>query len=157
MAKNKVINTVLTVRDNMSGGLVKAAQNAKKSGKAIDSSMISATRSVVAFKNKSVKALTDTAKKGFNGLVSIAKTSALAITASITGIAVGFAALDGATEEYRIAQGKLNAGFWVTRTPRPKPLSCLPTWQRMRKRLQSGRGLPQACMARLAIRCQSRD
>lgn len=32
MAKNKVINTVLTVRDNMSGGLVKAAQNAKKSG-----------------------------------------------------------------------------------------------------------------------------
>ena len=40
MAKNKVINTVLTVRDNMSGGLVKAAQNAKKFGKAIDSSMI---------------------------------------------------------------------------------------------------------------------
>ena len=63
MAKNKVINTVLTVRDNMSGGLVKAAQNAKKSGKAIDSSMISATRSVVAFKNKSVAALQDYAKK----------------------------------------------------------------------------------------------
>lgn len=111
MAKNKVINTVLTVQDKLSGGLVEAAKNAKKSGKAIDGSMLSATRSVVAFKNKSVKALTDTAKKGFNGLVSIAKTSALAITASITGIAVGFAALDGATEEYRIAQGKLNAGF----------------------------------------------
>ena len=111
MAKNKVINTVLTVQDKLSGGLVEAAKNAKKSGKAIDGSMLSATRSVVAFKNKSVKALTDTAKKGFNGLVSIAKTSALAITASIAGIAVGFAALDGATEEYRVAQGKLNAGF----------------------------------------------
>lgn len=111
MAKNKVINTVLTVQDKLSGGLVEAAKNAKKSGKAIDGSMISATRSVVAFKNKSVKALTDTAKKGFNGLVSIAKTSALAISASIAGIAVGFAALDGATEEYRVAQGKLNAGF----------------------------------------------
>lgn len=111
MAKNKVINTVLTVQDKLSGGLVEAAKNAKKSGKAIDGSMLSATRSVVAFKNKSVKALTDTAKKGFNGLVNIAKASALAITASITGIAVGFAALDGATEEYRIAQGKLNAGF----------------------------------------------
>lgn len=111
MAKNKVINTVLTVQDKLSGGLVEAAKNAKKSGKAIDGSMLSATRSVVAFKNKSVKALTDTAKKGFNGLVSIAKTSALAISASIAGIAVGFAALDGATEEYRVAQGKLNAGF----------------------------------------------
>lgn len=111
VAKNKVINTVLTVQDKLSGGLVEAAKNAKKSGKAIDGSMLSATRSVVAFKNKSVKALTDTAKKGFNGLVNIAKTSALAITASIAGIAVGFAALDGATEEYRVAQGKLNAGF----------------------------------------------
>ena len=30
MAKNKVINTVLNLRDNMSGGLLKAAQNAKK-------------------------------------------------------------------------------------------------------------------------------
>ena len=69
MAKNKVINTVLTVRDNMSGGLVKAAQNAKKSGKAIDSSMISATRSVVAFKNKSIAALQDYAKKAGAAIV----------------------------------------------------------------------------------------
>ena len=58
VAKNKVINTVLTVQDKLSGGLVEAAKNAKKSGKAIDGSMLSATRSVVAFKNKSVKALT---------------------------------------------------------------------------------------------------
>lgn len=82
MAKNKVINTVLTVRDNMSGGLVKAAQNAKKSGKAIDSSMISATRSVVAFKNKSVAALQAYAKK-----------AGAAIVAGTTAVATGLSAL----------------------------------------------------------------
>nr|DAV25414.1 MAG TPA: tail tape measure [Caudoviricetes sp.] len=82
VAKNKVINTVLTVRDNMSGGLVKAAQNAKKSGKAIDSSMISATRSVVAFKNKSVAALQDYAKK-----------AGAAIVAGTTAVATGLSAL----------------------------------------------------------------
>ena len=111
MAKNKVINTILTVQDKMSGGLVAAAKSAKKSGKNIDDSMIQSTRQVIAFKNKSVKALTETAKKGFEGLVSVAKKSALAIAASISGVAVGFAALDGATEEYRVAQGKLNTGF----------------------------------------------
>lgn len=82
VAKNKVINTVLTVRDNMSGGLVKAAQNAKKSGKAIDSSMISATRSVVAFKNKSIAALQDYAKK-----------AGAAIVAGTTAVATGLSAL----------------------------------------------------------------
>lgn len=82
VAKNKVINTVLTVRDNMSGGLVKAAQNAKKSGKAIGSSMISATRSVVAFKNKSVAALQDYAKK-----------AGAAIVAGSTAVATGLSAL----------------------------------------------------------------
>lgn len=82
MAKNKVINTVLTVRDNMSGGLVKAAQNAKKSGKAIGSSIISATRSVVAFKNKSVAALQDYAKK-----------AGAAIVAGTTAVATGLSAL----------------------------------------------------------------
>lgn len=82
MAKNKVINTVLTVRDNMSGGLVKAAQNAKKFGKAIDSSMISATRSVVAFKNKSIAALQDYAKK-----------AGAAIVAGTTAVATGLSAL----------------------------------------------------------------
>lgn len=82
MAKNKVINTVLTVQDNMSGGLVKAAQNAKKSGKAIDSSMISATRSVVAFKNKSIAALQDYAKK-----------AGAAIVAGTTAVATGLSAL----------------------------------------------------------------
>ena len=44
MAKNKVINTVLTLKDEMSGGLVAAAKAAKKSGKNIDDSMMQATR-----------------------------------------------------------------------------------------------------------------
>lgn len=100
MAKNKVINTVLTLKDEMSGGLVAAAKAAKKSGKNIDASMMQATRKVVAFKDKSVKALTDFANKS----VKVAG-------AAVAGLAAGFVALDGATEEYRVAQGKLNAGF----------------------------------------------
>lgn len=100
MAKNKVINTVLNLRDNMSGGLLKAARNAKKAGADIDDSMISATRQVVAFKNKSVKAMQDFAKK-----------SAVAAGAAVTGLATAFIALDGATEEYRVAQGKLNTAY----------------------------------------------
>lgn len=100
MAKNKVINTVLTLKDEMSGGLVAAAKAAKKSGKNIDDSMMQATRKVVAFKDKSVKALTDFANKS----VKVA-------SAAVAGLAAGFVALDGATEEYRVAQGKLNAGF----------------------------------------------
>lgn len=100
MAKNKVINTVLTLKDEMSGGLVAAAKAAKKSGKNIADSMMQATRKVVAFKDKSVKALTDFANKS----VKVA-------SAAVAGLAAGFVALDGATEEYRVAQGKLNAGF----------------------------------------------
>ena len=100
MVKSKVINTVLNLRDNMSGGLLKAARNAKKAGADIDDSMIYATRQVVAFKNKSVKAMQDFAKK-----------SAVAASAAVTGLATAFIALDGATEEYRIAQGKLNTAF----------------------------------------------
>lgn len=100
MAKSKVINTVLNLRDNMSGGLLKAARNAKKAGADIDDSMISATRQVIAFKNKSVKAMQDFAKK-----------SAVAAGAAVTGLATAFIALDGATEEYRVAQGKLNTAY----------------------------------------------
>ena len=96
MAKNKVINTVLNLRDNMSGGLLKAAQNAKKSSAKIDDSMIQSTRKVIAFKNKAVSAMQEFAKK-----------SALAVG----GLAAAFVALDGATEEYRVAQGKLNTAF----------------------------------------------
>lgn len=100
MAKNKVINTVLTLRDNMSGGLLKAAQNAKKSGAKIDSSMIQSTRRVIAFKNKAVSAMQEFAKK-----------SAVAAGAAVTGLTTAFLALDGATEEYRIAQGRLNTAY----------------------------------------------
>ena len=100
MAKNKVINTVLNLRDNMSGGLIQAAKNAKKSGAKIDDSMMSATRKVVKFKNDSLKALQSWSKK-----------SVVAAGAAVSGLAAAFVALDGATEEYRVAQGKLNAGF----------------------------------------------
>lgn len=100
MAKNKVINTVLTLKDEMAGGLVAAAKAAKKSGKNIDDSMMQATRKVVAFKNKSLTALGDFAKKGVK-----------AAGAAVAGMTAAFIALDGATEEYRVAQGKLNAGF----------------------------------------------
>ena len=50
----KVINTILNLRDNMSGGLVKAARNTK----GVSREMVSATRSVVAFKNKAVSSIT---------------------------------------------------------------------------------------------------
>lgn len=100
MAKNKVINTVLNLRDNMSGGLIQAAKNAKKSGAKIDDSMMNATRKVIKFKNDSLKALQSWSKK-----------SVVAAGAAVSGLAAAFVALDGATEEYRIAQGKLNAGF----------------------------------------------
>lgn len=54
----KVINTILNLRDNMSGGLVKAARNTK----GVSKEMVSATRSVVAFKNKAVSSVTSAAK-----------------------------------------------------------------------------------------------
>lgn len=57
VAKNKVINTVLQLKDNMSGGLIKAAKNAKKAGADISDEMVEATRKIVAFKNKSVSAV----------------------------------------------------------------------------------------------------
>ena len=105
MAKSKVINTVLNLRDNMSGGLLKAARNAKKAGADIDDSMISATRRVIAFKNKSVKAMQDFAKK-----------SAVAAGAAVTGLTTAFIALDGATEDFRVSQGKLLTAFAGTAT-----------------------------------------
>ena len=100
MAKNKVINTVLNLRDNMSGGLLKAAQNAKKAGAQIDSDMLKATRQVIAFKNKAV-----------DGITSFAKTAVGVGVAGATALTTAFIALDGATEEYRIAQGRLNTAY----------------------------------------------
>lgn len=54
----KVINTILNLRDNMSGGLIKAARNTK----GVSKEMMSATRSVVAFKNKAVSSITSATK-----------------------------------------------------------------------------------------------
>lgn len=105
MAKSKVINTVLNLRDNMSGGLLKAARNAKKAGADIDDSMLSATRQVIAFKNKAV-----------DGITSFAKTAMGVGVAGVTGLTTAFLALDGATEEYRVSQGKLLAAFADTAT-----------------------------------------
>lgn len=105
MAKRKVINTVLQLRDNMSGGLLKAAKNAKKAGADIDDSMLSATRQVVAFKNKAV-----------DGITSFAKTATGVGVAGVTALTTAFIALDGATEEYRVNQGKLLTAFADTET-----------------------------------------
>lgn len=100
MAKNKVINTVLNLRDNMSGGLLKAAKNAKKAGADISDDMIKATRQVVAFKNKAV-----------DGITSFAKTAMGVGVAGATALTTAFIALDSATEEYRVAMGKLNTAY----------------------------------------------
>ena len=100
MAKSKVINTVLNLRDNMSGGLLKAAKNAKKAGADINDDMLKATRQVVAFKNKAV-----------DGITSFAKTAAGVGVAGVTALTTAFLALDSATEEYRRAQGRLNTAY----------------------------------------------
>lgn len=55
---NRVINTILNLRDNMSGGLIRAARNTQ----GVSREMQSATRSVVAFKNKTVSSVTSAAK-----------------------------------------------------------------------------------------------
>lgn len=93
---NRVINTILNLRDNMSGGLIRAARNTQ----GVSREMRSATRSVVAFKNKTVSAL-GSATKSF---VKWGAASAGAVTAA-------FLAMDNATEEYRISQGKLNTAY----------------------------------------------
>ncbi len=100
VAKSKVINTVLQLRDNISGGLLKAARNAKKSGADISDSMMSATRQVVAFKRKAV-----------DGIETFAKTAMGIGVAGASALTTAFLALDGATEEYRINQGKLQTAF----------------------------------------------
>ena len=93
---NRVINTILNLRDNMSGGLIRAARNTA----GVTREMESATRSVVAFKNRAVSALGSATK-------SFAKWGA----ASAGAVTAAFLAMDNATEEYRIAQGKLNTAY----------------------------------------------
>lgn len=92
----KVINTVLNMKDNMSKGLLATARNIEK----VNEGSVSATRSVLRFANKAGKAVTDFATKSVKrGAVALA------------GLATGFLALDNVTEEYRIAQGKLNTAY----------------------------------------------
>lgn len=93
---NRVINTILNLRNNMSGALIRAARDTA----GVTREMESATRSVVAFKNRAVSAL-GSATKSF---VKWGAASAGAVTAA-------FLAMDSATEEYRIAQGKLNTAY----------------------------------------------
>ncbi|WP_294855617.1 hypothetical protein [uncultured Oscillibacter sp.] len=72
---SKVINTILNLRDNMSGGLIKAARNTK----GVSKEMVSATRSMVAFKNKSVTAIGEVMKKTVKwGAVAAGTVAALA-------------------------------------------------------------------------------
>lgn len=77
---NRVINTILNLRDNMSGGLIKAARNTK----GVSREMVSATRSVVAFKNKAVSSITS-ATKSFVKL-GTATASVAATLAAKTGL-----------------------------------------------------------------------
>ena len=93
---NRVINTILNLRDNMSGGLIRVARNTE----GVTREMESATRSVVAFKNRAVSAL-GSATKSF---VKWGAASAGAVTAAVLARA-------SATEDYRIAQGKLNTAY----------------------------------------------
>lgn len=92
----KVIHTILSLKDNMSGGLIKAAKNTK----GVSKEMVSATRAVVAFKNKAVSAVGD-----------VAKAASKAAAGGVAALTAGFLAMDSVTQEYRVAQGKLNTAY----------------------------------------------
>lgn len=80
MAKSKVINTVLQLKDQMSGGLLKAAKNTK----GVTKEMQTATRQVVAFKNKTVSAVSEASKK----LAGLAVAGAGAAATGLAAMAV---------------------------------------------------------------------
>lgn len=92
----KVIQTILNMRDNMSRGLIAAARNTQ----GVTRDMQRATREAVNFKNRAGKAI-----------ASFAKTAGTALAATGGALVGAFLAMDGATEEYRVAQGKLNTAF----------------------------------------------
>lgn len=77
---NRVINTILSLRDNMSGGLIRAARNTQ----GVSREMQSATRSVVAFKNKAVSSVTSAAKSMVK--LGTATASVAATLAAKTGL-----------------------------------------------------------------------
>lgn len=72
----KVINTILNLRDNMSGGLLKVVRNTK----GVSTEMKSATREVLAFKNKTASAVSGIVSKmaGLAGAVGLPVSAALA-------------------------------------------------------------------------------
>lgn len=72
---NRVINTILNLRDNMSGGLIRAARNTA----GVTREMESATRSVVSFKNRAGSAINSAAKSFVKfGTTAAGVTAALA-------------------------------------------------------------------------------
>lgn len=72
---NRVINTILNLRDNMSGGLIRAARNTA----GVTREMESATRSVVSFKNRAGSAINSAAKSFVKfGTAAAGVTAALA-------------------------------------------------------------------------------
>lgn len=72
---NRVINTILNLRNNMSGGLIRAARNTA----GVTREMESATRSVVSFKNRAGSAINSAAKSFVKfGTAAAGVTAALA-------------------------------------------------------------------------------
>ena len=72
---NRVINTILNLRNNMSGGLIRAARNTA----GVTREMESATRSVVSFKNRARSAINSAAKSFVKfGTAAAGVTAALA-------------------------------------------------------------------------------
>ena len=72
---NRVIHTILNLRDNMSGGLIRAARNTA----GVTREMESATRSVVSFKNRAGSAINSAAKSFVKfGTAAAGVTAALA-------------------------------------------------------------------------------
>ncbi len=100
MSGNHVINTVLALRDDFSGGILKAAENAKKSGAQIDRSMLESTRKIVAWKNKLTGSMKDITKKAASWGASTA-----------VSLGQSFLGMDETTSEFREASGKVQTAF----------------------------------------------
>ena len=79
MAANRVINTILNLRDNLSGGLLQAARNTSS----VSREMQSATRNVLAFRNRAVSAIENVVKK--TSALAVTTASAVATLAAKTG------------------------------------------------------------------------
>ena len=88
----KTIYTVLNIKDKMSAGLIKSAQNVRK----LTKEERSATREIKAF-----------GKAAGSAVKSITKWGAATAGAATTA----FLAMDNLTREYRTAQGKLNTAY----------------------------------------------